>query len=149
MGRSPVSRPALAAVLALVAFPASASHELNGRDIERGRVLYEENCAACHGVKLEGQPNWRTQDEDGVLPAPPHDETGHTWHHDNQLLFDYTKLGGASALDERGITGFASGMPGFSDALGDEDIWNILAYIRSTWPKRIQEVQMMRNPPHE
>lgn len=132
-----------------VATGAIASHELDDRDLTNGQTLYAEHCASCHGAKLEGQPNWRTPDENGVLPAPPQDETGHTWHHDNQLLFEYTQLGGEEALAARGVTGFASGMPGFGDTLSDDDIWDILAYIRSTWPDRIQEIQAGRNPPHE
>ena len=133
---------------AFAATAAQASHELDDRDIENGKVLYSENCASCHGVDLEGQPNWRSPDENGVLPAPPHDETGHTWHHDNGLLFQYTKLGGKDALEQRGVTGFKSGMLGFDQALTDEEIWEVLAYIRSTWPERIQENHLMRNPPH-
>lgn len=137
-------------VIAALVFPigAFAGHELEGRDIARGQSLYDENCASCHGADLEGQPNWQRQNDDGTLPAPPHDETGHTWHHDNQLLFTYTKLGGQGALAERGITNFKSGMPSFSEAITDDDIWNILAYIRSTWPERVQEIQGARNPPH-
>ena len=131
-----------------VATSAMADHELDERDLANGQSLYAEHCASCHGANLEGQPDWRTADENGVLPAPPHDETGHTWHHDNQLLFEYTRLGGEEALAARGVTGFASGMPGFGDALSDDGIWDILAYIRSTWPDRVQEVQQARNPPH-
>jgi mono/diheme cytochrome c family protein len=127
---------------------AQADHELEGRDLVAGRSLYAETCAACHGADLEGQPDWRTPDEDGVLPAPPHDATGHTWHHDNALLFDYTKLGGKAALDARGIDDFNSGMPAFGEVLSDEDIWDILAYIKSTWPPREQAAQASRNPPH-
>ena len=126
----------------------SAAHELDGRDLDRGENLYGEHCAACHGANLEGQPDWKTPDENGVLPAPPHDKTGHTWHHDNDLLFQYTKFGGQEALAKRGIVGFKSGMPGLAEALSDEDIWDVLAYIRSTWPKRVQDIQKMRNPPH-
>ena len=125
-----------------------AGHELDDRDLGNGERLYAEQCAVCHGANLEGQPEWQTPDEDGVLPAPPHDETGHTWHHDNQLLFDYTKLGGEQALAARGVTGFSSGMPGFGDVLSDRDIWDILAFIRSTWPKRAQAIQASRNPLH-
>lgn len=131
-----------------VATSAMAGHELYERDLANGQSLYAEHCASCHGANLEGQPDWRTPDENGVLPAPPHDETGHTWHHDNQLLFEYTRLGGEEALAARGVTGFASGMPGFGDALTDDEIWDILAYIRSTWPDRVQEVQQARNPRH-
>lgn len=132
-----------------VATSAIAGHELDDRDLTNGQSLYAEHCASCHGANLEGQPDWRTPDEDGILPAPPHDETGHTWHHDNQLLFEYTRLGGEEALSARGVMGFASGMPGFADALTDGEIWDILAYIRSTWPERVQEIQAGRNPPHD
>jgi len=117
--------------------------------LTNGQSLYAEHCASCHGANLEGQPDWRMPNENGVLPAPPHDETGHTWHHDNQLLFEYTQLGGEEALAARGVTGFASGMPEFGGALTDDDIWDILAYIRSTWPERVQEIQAGRNPPHD
>jgi mono/diheme cytochrome c family protein len=132
-----------------VATGAIAGHELDNRDLTNGQSFYAEQCSSCHGANLEGQPDWRTPDEDGVLPAPPHDETGHTWHHDNQLLFEYTRLGGEEALSARGVTSFASGMPGFGDVLTDDEIWDILAYIRSTWPERVQEIQAGRNPPHE
>lgn len=132
----------------LVACPAVADHELEGRDINAGQKSYVEHCASCHGVNLGGEPNWQTPNANGVLPAPPHDETGHTWHHDNELLFEYTKLGGKGALAARGISDFNGGMPAFEDALSDAEIWDILAYIRSTWPERMQQVQDSRNPPH-
>ncbi len=125
----------------------TAGHEMDDRDLTNGQTLYAEQCASCHGVNLEGQPDWQTPDNNGILPAPPHDGTGHTWHHDNQLLFEYTQLGGEAALAARGVDGFASGMPRFGDTLTDDDIWDILAYIRSTWPERVQEIQAGRNPP--
>jgi len=136
------------AFLHLLATAAVADHELDNRDIPAGRVLYAENCAACHGADLEGQPDWRSQGEDGVLPAPPHDASGHTWHHDNAMLFDYTKLGGKAALAAMGVAEFNSGMPGFEGVISDDEIWNILAYIRSTWPERAREVQASRNRAH-
>ena len=139
---------ALLPFTALSALPAFAGHELDGRDIAAGQVIYAENCAACHGENLEGAPDWQTQNADGTWPAPPHDATGHTWHHDNILLFQTTKLGGQGALALRGITNFTSGMPAFEDTLSDDDIWNVLAFIRSTWPDRERDVQDARNPPH-
>ncbi len=126
----------------------NADHELENRNTARGQVLYQEHCASCHGVELEGEANWRTPGADGILPAPPHDASGHTWHHDNQLLFDYSKLGGEALMRERGITGFGSGMPGFADVLDDGEIWDILAWIRSTWPDDIRKIQSGRNPVH-
>jgi mono/diheme cytochrome c family protein len=139
---------ALLLPLMLAPLPVLADHELRDRDIRRGAALYASECASCHGVDLEGQPNWQTPHADGSLPAPPHDQTGHTWHHDNGLLFDYVFLGGAAALEARGVSGFPSAMPGFSSRLTEAEVWDILAYIRSTWPERVQEVQDSRNPAH-
>lgn len=113
-------------------------------DIATGAELYVENCASCHGANLQGQPDWRTQNDDGSLPAPPHDETGHTWHHGDDVLFDYTKLGGKAALARQGIE-LNSGMPGFGDKLGDQQIIDVLAYIKSTWPARQRDVQSARS----
>lgn len=113
-------------------------------DVEAGQALYAEFCASCHGANLEGQANWRSVGDDGVLPAPPHDQTGHTWHHGDALLFEYTKLGGQMAMEARGISDFTSGMPGFGDSLSDQQVWDILAFIKSTWPERIREMQATR-----
>ena len=132
----------------VLATNANADHELVDRSIHTGQILYVTNCASCHGINLEGQPNWRSSNGDGVLPAPPHDATGHTWHHDNALLFEYTKFGGQGVLGTRGITDFNSGMPAFKDVISDEDIWNVLAYIRSTWPERNQKTQAGLNLSH-
>jgi len=135
-------------ILMVLATTANADHELVDRSIQTGQILYVTNCASCHGINLEGQPNWRSPKGDGILPAPPHDATGHTWHHDNALLFEYTKFGGQGALATRGITDFNSGMPAFKDVISDEDIWNVLAYIRSTWPERNKKTQAGRNLSH-
>ena len=112
-------------------------------DLAAGEALYAENCAACHGANLEGQDDWQSPGEDGRLPAPPHDETGHSWHHGDQVLFEYTKLGGRKLMAAQGME-FDSGMPGFGDQLSDQEIWNILGYIKSTWPERVQEMQAVR-----
>ncbi|MDF0596891.1 c-type cytochrome [Psychromarinibacter halotolerans] len=112
-------------------------------NIAEGKALYAENCASCHGDDLEGQPDWRSPGPDGRLPAPPHDETGHTWHHPDSVLFDYTKLGGGALMAQRGME-FDSGMPGFGDSLTDQQIRNILSYIRSTWPEDVKQAQAER-----
>lgn len=139
----------LAFLLAVLSSAAAAEHAFENRDSVRGQSLYAEQCAACHGANLEGQPSWRQPNADGTMPAPPHDQSGHTWHHDSQLLFDYTQLGGVGALAERGVTGFQSGMPAFGDILSDDEIWDILAFIQSTWPEEIQAVQTARTPGHQ
>ena len=113
-------------------------------DQAEGEKLYQSYCASCHGANLEGQPDWRSPGPDGALPAPPHDETGHTWHHPDSVLFDYTRLGGKAALAAQGVD-FASSMPGFGDQLSDVQIRDILAYIKSTWPDRQRQVQAERS----
>lgn len=59
----------------------------NQKQVQRGQLVYKRFCSLCHGMNLEGQPNWRKRKTDGKLPAPPHDETGHTWHHPDDVLF--------------------------------------------------------------
>jgi S-disulfanyl-L-cysteine oxidoreductase SoxD len=103
--------------------------------VAEGRAVYFDHCAACHGAELEGQPDWRKADTDGYLPAPPHDATGHTWHHPDTLLFEITKHGTEAVVGG----GYRSNMAGFGDILSDAEIFAVLAYIKSTWPPRIIE----------
>ena len=139
-------RTRLFTLLVTLASQAFSHHELSNRNLVNGYHNYQEHCASCHGVNLEGQANWRIPDENGTLPAPPHDESGHTWHHETQMLFDYTKLGGQVTLETAGIMNYTSGMPAYDDLLTDEEIWEILSYIRSTWPLHIQEAHATRHP---
>ncbi len=103
-----------------------------------GKAVYGTACASCHGVALEGQPDWRKALPGGGFPAPPHDETGHTWHHADEFLFRYTKLGAKEGL---GVTEFKSNMAAFKDTLSDAETWAVLAFIKSRWPAAIRERQ--------
>lgn len=105
----------------------------NTRQVALGERVYRDHCAACHGTDLEGQPQWQTPRPDGRLPAPPHDESGHTWHHADEVLFRITK-DGVSAL----VPGYESDMPAYAAVLTDEEIWSVLAFIKSRWPSDIQ-----------
>ena len=102
--------------------------------IDLGKNVYAENCASCHGIALEGQANWRQRDADGYLLAPPHDETGHTWHHPDSYLFLMTKYG----IEEMIGKTYPNNMPAYEDKLTDAKILAALSYIKSTWPSRIQ-----------
>lgn len=102
--------------------------------VQHGVHLYRTHCASCHGVSLEGQPNWRVRDANNKLPAPPHDATGHTWHHPDELLFKITKYGTEALVGGA----FKSDMLGFGDAITDDEIVAILSYIKSTWPADVQ-----------
>lgn len=104
-----------------------------------GKQIYARDCASCHGTKLEGEPNWRMRQANGRLPAPPHDETGHTWHHADTLLIEITKNGlvpGMTAPE-----GYVSDMPAYKAILNDHDIRAVLAYIKSSWPKHALATQ--------
>ena len=131
----------VAAAVAIAGWLLSGHGALASEDVEHGAALYAEHCASCHGKNLEGAPDWRKVGADGLYPAPPHDATGHTWHHGDQLLFDYTKLGGEAALAMRGVTDFESGMTGFGHILSDDEIRSVLAFIKSTWPVELRRHQ--------
>lgn len=105
-----------------------------------GREIYAAHCASCHGANLEGQPDWRERRPDGRLPAPPHDASGHTWHHADQQLFELTKKG-LSGI----VPGYQSDMPAFEGVLTDEQIAAVLAFIKSTWPPDIRARQDARS----
>lgn len=112
--------------------------------LARGRVLYEQQCASCHGANLEGQPNWRERLPNGRMPAPPHDDSGHTWHHPDEVLFGITKYGlvpGKYAPPK-----YESDMPGFGSVLTDDEIRAVLAYIESAWSSKVLEwrAEMLR-----
>ncbi|WP_037317785.1 c-type cytochrome [Ruegeria halocynthiae] len=100
-----------------------------------GQVVYADQCAACHGARLEGQPNWRMRGEDGLLPAPPHDATGHTWHHDDETLITLTKFGLAGLMENAPPTS----MPVYEGVLSDDEIIAVLSFIKSTWPDDLRE----------
>ena len=102
--------------------------------IDLGRSIYAENCASCHGAKLEGQANWRQRNAAGYLPAPPHDETGHTWHHSDAYLFAMTKYGIEKMIGKS----YPNNMPAYEEKLTDDEIISVLSYIKSNWSDRIQ-----------
>lgn len=104
------------------------------RTVERGRQVYDAQCVSCHGRNLEGQPDWRTRLASGRLPAPPHDASGHTWHHPGRVLFSIVKDG----VEKNAPPGYESDMPPFAGVLSDAEIWAVLAYIKSRWPKDVQ-----------
>lgn len=100
--------------------------------VEMGKRIYSAECANCHGPNLEGQPNWQSRLANGKLPAPPHDASGHTWHHSDQVLFDITKRG-----PEAYPSGYSTDMPAYRDRLSDQQIAAVLSFIKSTWSAEI------------
>ena len=111
--------------------------------VAMGRSVYDANCASCHGANLEGQPNWKIPGPDGKLPAPPHDETGHTWHHDDATLFALTKHGLGAMLGPDST--YESAMPAYEGVLTDREIIAALSYIKSRWPAETRALHDERN----
>lgn len=141
--------PGLAAFVAVSAAVAYyGMHELSkpsdlirpqdGAQVVRGRALYEQRCASCHGQNLEGQPNWRIRLANGRMPAPPHDDSGHTWHHPDEVLFGITKHG---LVPPYAPQGYPSDMLAFGSILTDDDIRATLAYIESRWSPEVLKLR--------
>jgi mono/diheme cytochrome c family protein len=106
---------------------------LDADRVVEGERLYAQYCTVCHGAELEGQPSWQQPQEDGSYPAPPHDSSGHTWHHPDELLLDIIAKGGNPA--------FGSTMPGFEEQLDDGEMRAILEFIKSHWDTELRESQ--------
>ena len=111
----------------------------NPRQVALGKSAYDRTCAYCHGTRLEGQPSWQEKLPNGRMPAPPHDASGHTWHHPDPVLFGITKYG--LVPGKYAPPGYQSDMSAFGGVLSDEEIWAVLAYIKSSWPQDIRRAQ--------
>ncbi len=122
-------------------WPWFAALVANGDDsaatVALGKTLYAKHCAACHGTNLEGQRDWKSPLPSGRMPAPPHDASGHTWHHADGVLFRITRDGPAAVVGG----GYRSDMPGFGNVMSDNEIRAVLAFIKSTWPERERQYQ--------
>jgi mono/diheme cytochrome c family protein len=113
--------------------------EISPEEVALGKNVYENNCATCHGVNLEGEADWKQQNEDRSFRAPPHTADGHTWHHPDGQLIEAVMEGGAR-FEGLNIGG-SSNMPAYADLLTDKEIKAVLAFIKSTWPDDIRSIQ--------
>jgi mono/diheme cytochrome c family protein len=138
----------LALVVVLVLKPSDnqqSAYRLHPDDpavVAAGAKLYGMHCASCHGANLQGQPDWRSRSPDGLLPAPPHDASGHTWHHDDETLFQITKLGVAKVI---GDATYKTAMPVYADILSDAQIIAVLSWIKAQWPPEVRQNNDMVN----
>lgn len=107
--------------------------KLDSEKIAQGEILYAQYCAQCHGANLEGAPNWKQSLPDDSLPPPPHDSSGHTWHHSDELLIRITENGGDPAYNSK--------MPAFKHQLSQGEIAAILEFIKSNWGREEREYQ--------
>lgn len=91
--------------------------------VEAGAELYADNCAACHGPK--GLGDGETGVDLDPRPANLAFFVPMPMATDSYLL--WTVSDGGEAM--------GSAMPAFKDILAEEDIWKIVAYLRSGLPR--------------
>lgn len=102
-----------------------------------GEQIFAMTCASCHGAAGEGADNWMVRGDDGRLPPPPLDGSGHTWHHSDNVLYGIVSAGGLGL-------GFGSNMPAFKDQLTHEQIIAVLEYVKTLWAgKTIDGVSLL------
>jgi mono/diheme cytochrome c family protein len=93
--------------------------------LQRGRMVFDRNCAACHGWTGEGTG----PDAFAQVPAPADLEwLARTPKNRAQPYMYWTIAEGGQA--------FESGMPAWKDKLARKDIWAVIAYVRAGLPNR-------------
>ena len=95
--------------------------------IERGAIVYENNCASCHGVTGAGDgPAGR------ALMPPPGDLA---WLSQMPMVewdpFMYWSVAEGGAQ-------FKSAMPAFKGGLARADIWAVIGYIQARLPPTVR-----------
>lgn len=103
--------------------------------IARGRAIYQENCAVCHGPNGEATPDWRKPLENGRYPPPPLDGSAHAWHHSTEELKRFILQGGPPGEGR---------MPGWEDKLTEQEVDDILVWVKSLWPDEVYDAWYKR-----
>ncbi len=119
-GSSSESVPSLTSEAGLPPVP-----ELDLAQVTLGAELYAQYCAVCHRADLSGDSDWKTSADDGGFRPPPHDNTGHTWHHADDALIAIVLTGYDFPVPE-------SRMPQFAGTLTEDEVWAILEFIKTS-----------------
>jgi len=113
---------------------------LDRSEVARGREVYVQRCASCHGQDARGASNWRQPDSLGNLPAPPHDDSGHTWRHGDAQLAEIINDGWRDPFNKTpDLT-----MPPFRDQLDQEQVRAVISYFKSLWTDEHRRYQQER-----
>jgi len=97
--------------------------------IAAGKQYYDGNCSACHGDRAQGAVKAGTAISitDEQKGRQPPDLTDDRWDHGSSD-------GEIFAVIKRGLP--PTLMAGFDGGIPDQDIWNIVNYLRSLRPAR-------------
>lgn len=93
-----------------------------------GKQVFDANCAACHGDRGQGAPNWQKPGPDGKYPAPPLNGTGHAWHHPMAALQQTIR---------NGTLRIGGSMPPWKGKLSEEEIQAVIYWFQSKWPDEL------------
>jgi mono/diheme cytochrome c family protein len=99
---------------------AGAEHWFSDADAERGRAVFQSNCAGCHGESAQGSL--------GPVRVPALNGSGHSAHHGLEELLEHVANGGARS---------GGRMPPFGDVLSEADRRAAIAYVQSLWPRNV------------
>lgn len=112
--------------------------------VVKGEAIYQQYCAACHGVKGESKPGWQDRDVIGELPPPPHDPSGHTWKHSDAMLYRMIRNGWRDPFNKtQRLT-----MPAYKDVLSPAEIKAVVTYLKSLWTPEQREYQREESKAH-
>ncbi len=105
--------------------------------LEKGKTIYANNCASCHGKNGEGVIlPWNEKMDNDLYPPPPLNDDAHAWHHPLKALRFTIREGG------KPVGGV---MPPFKDKLSSEDIDNVIAHFQSFWTDPYYKEWLRRN----
>jgi mono/diheme cytochrome c family protein len=128
--RATPSTDALDRILGNSLAQGQVTRDFDPAQIERGQIIFQKNCAGCHGQNAEGTTNWRKPLENGRYPPPPLNGTAHAWHHSTEELKQFILNGGPPGEGR---------MPGWANILTDQEIDDVLVWIKSLWPDEVYE----------
>lgn len=124
-------------ILVLIALPggtvlAETGKKPDQRAALRGAKLYKNFCQSCHGERGVGETAypWNVG-KPGYFPAPALDDSQHAWHHSDEDLVKFIREG--SPRTPR--------MPAWKKNLSEQNIRDIVAYMKSLWGPRALECQ--------
>lgn len=120
IGRWPGTATAMAAFLLGLTVLASLGTTQPRGNPRQGEVLYREKCVLCHGNRGEGW-DWTAKVPKPPVPVP--DLAQVVRERSDDYLFSIVRDGGEAV----GRTRF---MPGFGFQMSDEEVWDLIAYLR-------------------
>lgn len=120
---------------------ANAPAQPSMSQIQQGEAIYRDYCAVCHGPQGEGlSADWKQRNTQGELPPPPHDETGHTWRHSDEMLYRMIREGWRDPFNKtERLT-----MPAFDQVLSTQEIEAVVDYLETLWTDEQRDYQRQR-----